>query len=140
MEVNSNIFFIKKNKYLSCHFNQILAQDVIETPTKIPNDLFSLAGDPFNKLLPEIQRIDLVLNSNKFYQTVKDFAQTYRVIPTHQDEDAIFWPIQNNYTPLNIFQRSSFDVNLTFGHYGKDEEQKPENGSHVMTEQQQNVE
>lgn len=88
--------------------------------------------DPYNKLLPEIQRIDLVLNSNKFYYKVKDFALTYRVIANHQDEEALFWPIQNNYTPLDIFERSQFDVNLTFGNYGKDEQEqkKQENSSH----------
>ncbi|XP_065362425.1 uncharacterized protein LOC135955927 [Calliphora vicina] len=116
------------------------AQDSIETPKETPADLFLLPPDPYNKLLPELQRIDLVLSANKFYHTVKDFALTYRVIPTHQDEEALFWPIQNNYTPLEIFERSAFDVNLTFGHYGKDEQKKQENnGSHDMEEELQNI-
>ncbi|XP_023301131.2 uncharacterized protein LOC111683306 [Lucilia cuprina] len=117
------------------------APDAIETPKETPDDLFMLPPDPFNKLLPEIQRIDLVLDANKFYHTVKDFALTYRVIPTHQDEEALFWPIQNNYTPLEIFERSAFDVNLTFGNYGKDDsDKKQENGSHDMEEQElQNI-
>ncbi|XP_037807152.1 uncharacterized protein LOC119600742 [Lucilia sericata] len=116
------------------------APDAIETPKETPVDLFMLPPDPFNKLLPEIQRIDLVLDANKFYHTVKDFALTYRIIPTHQDEEALFWPIQNNYTPLDIFERSAFDVNLTFGNYGKDDsDKKQENGSHDMEEELQNI-
>lgn len=74
----------------------------------------------------------MVLNCKKYYYNIKDFALTYRVIATHQDEEALFWPIQNNYTPLDIFERTPFDVNLTFGNYGKEEQEqkKQENSSH----------
>lgn len=81
----------------------------------------TLPADPYNKLLPEIQRIELVLKAHKFYRSVKEFALTYSMVPTHQDEDALFWPIQDNYTPMGIFERSEFDVNLTFADYGKTE-------------------
>ncbi|XP_075160368.1 uncharacterized protein LOC142233357 [Haematobia irritans] len=79
----------------------------------------TLPADPYNKILPEVQRMELVLKSTKFYRTVKDYAKTYRLIPVHMDEEALFWPIQNNYTPLGIFERSAYDVNLTFSDYAK---------------------
>uniref|UniRef100_A0A1I8Q4E6 Uncharacterized protein n=1 Tax=Stomoxys calcitrans TaxID=35570 RepID=A0A1I8Q4E6_STOCA len=79
----------------------------------------TLPADPYNKLLPEVQRIELVLKSDRFYRNVKDFAKTYRLIPAHQDEESLFWPIQNNYTPMGIFERSPYDANLTYNDYGK---------------------
>ncbi|KAM7356640.1 uncharacterized protein ACRADG_002295 [Cochliomyia hominivorax] len=112
------------------------ASESCEMPKQIPSDPFLLPNDPYNKYLPEIQRIDIIMNANKFYYNIKDFSLTYQIIPTYQDEDALLWPIQHNYTPLDIFERSTFDVNLTFGNYGKDEPQeeegdkKQENGSH----------
>lgn len=97
----------------------IKQNDDIEMETTLP-------ADPYNKLLPEAQRIELVLKSKRFYRNVKDFAKTYRLVPLHQDEESLFWPIQDNYMPLNIFERSPFDVNLTFNdkEAGKDQHRK----------------
>lgn len=80
-----------------------------------------MPADPYYKLLPEIQRIELVLSADKFYHSVQSFALTYKEVPVHQDEFALYWPIEDNYMPLHVFERSEFDVNLTFGDYGKDE-------------------
>ncbi|XP_061398972.1 uncharacterized protein LOC133334656 [Musca vetustissima] len=85
----------------------------------------TLPADPYNKLLPEVQRIELVLKSQKFYRNVKEYAKTYRLIPLHQDEESLFWPIPQNYMPLQIFERSDFDVNLTFNDKADDIENKP---------------
>ncbi|KAL9904184.1 uncharacterized protein ACN2A1_004655 [Glossina fuscipes fuscipes] len=81
----------------------------------------SLPPDPFNKLLPEVQRINLVLSCDKFYLDLKRFANDYFHFEVRRDEDSYFWPIENSYTPLDIFIRSSYDVNLTFSDYGKEE-------------------
>uniref|UniRef100_A0A1A9Z2R5 Uncharacterized protein n=1 Tax=Glossina pallidipes TaxID=7398 RepID=A0A1A9Z2R5_GLOPL len=80
-----------------------------------------LPPDPFNKLLPEVQRINLVLSCNKFYLDLKRFANDYFHFEVRRDEDSYFWPIENSYTPLDIFIRSPYDVNLTFSDYGKDD-------------------
>lgn len=106
--------------------NHIKQYDEIDVESILP-------ADPYNKLLPEVQRIELVLKSHRFYRNVKDYAATYHRIPPHQDEDSLFWPIQDNYTPMGIFERSDYDVNLTFADYGKeapkenaDKDQTPE--------------
>uniref|UniRef100_A0A1A9WTG4 Uncharacterized protein n=1 Tax=Glossina brevipalpis TaxID=37001 RepID=A0A1A9WTG4_9MUSC len=92
-----------------------------------------LPADPFNKLLPEIQRINLVLSCDKFYLTLKRFAKDYFYFDVRRDDDSYFWPIENSYTPLDIFTRSPFDINLTFSDYGK-EEKKPIRGSESSIE------
>ncbi|TMW52179.1 hypothetical protein DOY81_002738 [Sarcophaga bullata] len=97
-----------------------------DEPKNIPADPFLLPADPYYKLLPEIQRIELVLSADKFYHSVQSFALTYKEVPNSQDESALYWPIQNNFMPLTVFERSEFDVNLTFGDYGKDEKKEEE--------------
>lgn len=90
------------------------------TPTKPSNvSVIStiLPPDTYRKLLPEIQRIELVLASNRFYYTLKEFSELYGTVPFGRDDDSFWWPIQNNYTPPNIFQRTPFDINLTFAEY-----------------------
>ncbi|XP_073840829.1 uncharacterized protein [Musca autumnalis] len=99
----------------------IKQNDDVEMETTLP-------ADPYNRLLPEVQRIELILKANKFYRNVKEYAKTYRLIPQHQDEEALFWPIQDSYMPLQIFERSPYDVNLTFNEgSGNKEAQETEN-------------
>ncbi|EDW33147.1 GL24625 [Drosophila persimilis] len=76
-----------------------------------------LSVDVYRKFLPEIQRIELVLASTRFYFTLAEFLDLYGTAPQTPDEDGLFWPIQNNYTPPNIFRRTPFDINLTFADY-----------------------
>ncbi|SPP87639.1 uncharacterized protein LOC117589157 [Drosophila guanche] len=76
-----------------------------------------LPVDVYRKYLPEIQRIELVLASTRFYFTLAEFSDLYGGAPQTPDEDGLFWPIQNNYTPPNIFRRTPFDINLTFADY-----------------------
>lgn len=80
----------------------------------------------FNKLLPEVQRIELVLNCNRFYCNVQRRASMYNRIPNELDEKLHTWPIPYNYTPIGVFWHSPYDVNLTFSDYGKKEEQVEE--------------
>ncbi|EDW18311.2 uncharacterized protein Dmoj_GI12157, partial [Drosophila mojavensis] len=74
----------------------------------------TLPTDIFRKWLPEIQRIELVLASTRFYYTLEEFCGLYGQVPYRPDDDGAFWPIQNNYTPANIYRRTQFDINLTF--------------------------
>lgn len=76
-----------------------------------------LSPDTYRKLLPEIQRIELVLASTRFYYTLQEFFELYGTVPYARDDDSFWWPIQNNYAPPNIFRRSPFDINLTFAEY-----------------------
>ncbi|EDW78747.1 uncharacterized protein Dwil_GK12597 [Drosophila willistoni] len=76
-----------------------------------------LPVDTYRRLLPEIQRIDLVLASTRFYYTLTEFTNIYGHSPSAPDDDSLFWPIQNQYTPPNIFMRTPFDINLTFSDY-----------------------
>ncbi|KAI8039448.1 uncharacterized protein LOC128259017 [Drosophila gunungcola] len=71
----------------------------------------------YRKHLPEIQRIELVLASTRFYYGLDEFARLYGKVPFAPDEDGLFWPIQNNYTPPHIFRRTPYDINLTFAEY-----------------------
>ncbi|KAM8710533.1 hypothetical protein ACLKA7_017192 [Drosophila subpalustris] len=80
----------------------------------------TLAPDIFRRLLPEIQRIELVLASTRFYYTLAEFVDLYGKVPFGRDDDGFYWPIQNNYTPANIFRRTPFDINLTFADYAAD--------------------
>ncbi|KAH8262076.1 hypothetical protein KR038_002541, partial [Drosophila bunnanda] len=73
--------------------------------------------DTYRKHLPEIQRIELVLASTRFYYELDDFAKLYGQVPFARDEEGYFWPIPNNYTPPNIFRRTPYDINLTFADY-----------------------
>ncbi|KAH8278228.1 hypothetical protein KR044_002921, partial [Drosophila immigrans] len=77
----------------------------------------ALAPDVFRKLLPEIQRIELVLASTRFYYTLEEFAALYGKVPFGRDDDSFYWPIQNSYAPPNIFVRTPVDINLTFSDY-----------------------
>ncbi|EDV96828.1 uncharacterized protein LOC6557160 [Drosophila grimshawi] len=76
-----------------------------------------LPPEIFRRLLPEVQRIELVLSADRFYYTLEDFANLYGKVPFRPDDDGNFWPIQNNYVPPNIFKRTPFDINLTFADY-----------------------
>ncbi|XP_016964977.1 uncharacterized protein LOC108034559 [Drosophila biarmipes] len=76
-----------------------------------------LPVDLYRKHLPEIQRIELVLASTRFYYELDEFVKIYGQVPFAPDEDGLFWPIQNNYTPPHIFRRTPYDINLTFGDY-----------------------
>lgn len=76
-----------------------------------------LSVDIFRKHLPEIQRIELVLASTRFYYELDGFAKLYGQVPFARDEEGLFWPIPNNYTPPNIFRRTPYDINLTFADY-----------------------
>ncbi|XP_017840941.1 uncharacterized protein LOC108598722 [Drosophila busckii] len=77
----------------------------------------SLPAEVFRKLLPEIQRIELVLASTRFYYTLKEFVDLYGKMPFAADDDGLYWPVPNNYTPANIFRRTPYDINLTFADY-----------------------
>lgn len=91
-----------------------------DTPLKRSNVSIAstaLPPDIYRKLLPEIQRIELVLASTRFYYTLQEFFDLYGTVPFGRDDDSFWWPIQNNYTPPNIFQRTPFDINLTFAEY-----------------------
>lgn len=79
-----------------------------------------LPADPYNKVVPEVQRIDLVLNSHDFYMDVEQFADTYNYVPNIEDDDMVCWPMANNYTPYGIYGRSIYDVNLIFSDYDKE--------------------
>lgn len=76
-----------------------------------------LSPDIFRRLLPEIQRIELVLASTRFYYTLSEFVDLYGKVPLGRDDDGFYWPIQNNYAPANVFRRTPFDINLTFSDY-----------------------
>ncbi|KAH8234631.1 hypothetical protein KR032_000986, partial [Drosophila birchii] len=73
--------------------------------------------DLYRKYLPEIQRIELVLASTRFYYELDGFTKLYGQVPFARDEEGHFWPIPNNYTPPNIFRRTPYDINLTFADY-----------------------
>ncbi|XP_017058860.1 uncharacterized protein LOC108099743 [Drosophila ficusphila] len=77
----------------------------------------NLQVEVYRKHLPEIQRIELVLASTRFYYSLDEFAGLYGRVPFSPDEDGLFWPIQNNYTPPHIFRRTPYDINLTFADY-----------------------
>ncbi|KAH8345704.1 hypothetical protein KR067_001601 [Drosophila pandora] len=76
-----------------------------------------LPVDVYRKHMPEIQRIELVLASTRFYYDLAEFNGLYGRMPFGPDEEGLFWPIQNNYTPANVFWRSPYDINLTFADY-----------------------
>ncbi|XP_064552514.1 uncharacterized protein LOC135438215 [Drosophila montana] len=92
----------------------------------------TLPAEIFRKLLPEIQRIELVLSSTRFYYTLEEFCALYGKVPFARDEDGLFWPIQNNYAPPNIFRRTPFDINLTFADYAAEMNRR------LQEEQEQN--
>ncbi|KAH8296552.1 hypothetical protein KR054_007848, partial [Drosophila jambulina] len=73
--------------------------------------------DTYRKHIPEIQRIELVLASTRFYYELAGFTKLYGQVPFARDEEGHFWPISNNYTPPNIFRRTPYDINLTFAGY-----------------------
>ncbi|XP_017482728.1 PREDICTED: uncharacterized protein LOC108371644 [Rhagoletis zephyria] len=83
-----------------------------------------LPANIFNRLLPEVQRIELVLACNRFYCSVQRRALMYNRIPVVLDTDLLPWPIPYNYTPVGVFRHSPFDVNLTFSDYGKKDDEK----------------
>ncbi|KAH8272379.1 hypothetical protein KR018_001093 [Drosophila ironensis] len=76
-----------------------------------------LPVDIFRKHLPEIQRIELVLASTRFYYDLAEFSGLFGRAPFGPDEDSVYWPIQNNYMPPNVFRRTPYDINLTFSDY-----------------------
>ncbi|KAH8316952.1 hypothetical protein KR074_008896 [Drosophila pseudoananassae] len=86
-----------------------------KSKTSLPSD--QLPVDVYRKHLPEIQRIELVLASTRFYYDLAEFNGLYGRMPFGPDEEGLYWPIQNNYTPGNIFWRSPYDINLTFSDY-----------------------
>lgn len=90
---------------------------VSKQPSSVSVQSNFLAPDIYRKLLPEIQRIELVLASTRFYYTLQEFFELYGTVPYARDDDSFWWPIQNNYAPPNIFRRSPFDINLTFAEY-----------------------
>ncbi|EDW50171.1 uncharacterized protein LOC6610454 [Drosophila sechellia] len=90
-----------------------------------------LPVEVFRKHLPEIQRIELVLASTRFYYELGEFAGLYGRVPFAPDEDGLFWPIQSNYTPPNIFRRTPYDINLTFGEYAAEANKRKTHGSLV---------
>eukprot|EP00099_Drosophila_melanogaster_P020693 NP_647699.1 uncharacterized protein Dmel_CG15878 [Drosophila melanogaster] len=90
-----------------------------------------LPVEVFRKHLPEIQRIELVLASTRFYYELGEFAWLYGRVPFSPDEDGLFWPIQSNYTPPNIFRRTPYDINLTFGEYAAEASKRKTQGSLV---------
>ncbi|CAD7002708.1 unnamed protein product [Ceratitis capitata] len=89
----------------------------------------SLSPLIYNKLLPEVQRIDLVLNCNRFYCNLQRRAGMYNRIPAELDDKVNSWPLPYNYTPVGVFGHSPYDVNLTFSDYGQKEEKAEETGS-----------
>ncbi|XP_068142335.1 uncharacterized protein [Drosophila tropicalis] len=109
------------------------SKSVVVTTTDV------LPVDTYRKLLPEIQRMDLVLASTRFYYTLTEFTNIYGDSPSAPDDDSLFWPIQNQYTPPNIFMRTPFDINLTFSDYAaemvrrQEEEQLQEQQIQVTT-------
>ncbi|XP_017016146.2 uncharacterized protein [Drosophila takahashii] len=92
-------------------------EDLLKSKSKSSIQSDHLPVDIYRKHLPEIQRIELVLASTRFYYDLDEFSKIYGRVPFSPDEDGLFWPIQNNYTPPNIFRRTPYDINLTFGEY-----------------------
>lgn len=92
-------------------------EPISKRPSAVSVESAILSPDIYRKLLPEIQRIELVLASTRFYYTLQEFFQLYGTVPYARDDDSFWWPIQNNYAPPNIFRRSPFDINLTFAEY-----------------------
>ncbi|XP_039488871.1 uncharacterized protein LOC120450115 [Drosophila santomea] len=90
-----------------------------------------LPVEVFRKHLPEIQRIELVMASTRFYYELDEFAGLYGRVPFSLDEDGLFWPIQSNYTPPNIFRRTPYDINLTFAEYAAEAGKRKTRGSLV---------
>ncbi|XP_067645355.1 uncharacterized protein [Eurosta solidaginis] len=90
----------------------------------------------FNKVIPEVQRIELVLSCNRFYSNVQRFALLYQSIPPELDDEVRTWPLSYNYTPVGVFRYTPYDVNLTFADYGKKEasEAEKESASEVIEE------
>ncbi|XP_017022795.1 uncharacterized protein [Drosophila kikkawai] len=91
-----------------------------QTLAKSKSHLLSIDQMPmdiYRKHLPEIQRIDLVLASTRFYYELDGFSKLFGQVPFARDEEGHFWPIPNNYTPPNIFRRTPYDINLTFADY-----------------------
>ncbi|XP_053953402.1 uncharacterized protein LOC128860144 [Anastrepha ludens] len=99
-----------------------LVKPTIDTEELLPAAIF-------NKLLPEVQRIELVLSCNRFYCNVQRRALMYKSIPAELEANLLTWPIPYNYTPLGVFRHSPYDVNLTFTDHGKKEENEKEKGS-----------
>ncbi|KAH8379956.1 hypothetical protein KR009_008221 [Drosophila setifemur] len=93
-----------------------------------------LPVDIYRKHLPEIQRIELVLASTRFYFELFEFNALYGHTPFAPDEEGLFWPIQNNYTPPNIFRRTPYDINLTFADYATVSAKEEEVGNEEIEE------
>ncbi|XP_017064611.1 uncharacterized protein LOC108103594 [Drosophila eugracilis] len=94
-----------------------LEDDLPKSKSKTSIQSEHLQADVYRKHLPEIQRIELVLASTRFYYELNEFADVYGRVPFGPDEEGLFWPIQNNYTPPHIFRRTPYDINLTFADY-----------------------
>jgi len=50
-------------------------------------------------------------------------------LPIHREEEELYWPLMNNYTPAGVYQKSKYDYNLTY----------PESNEAVREDGQQNV-
>ncbi|XP_016982994.1 uncharacterized protein LOC108047359 [Drosophila rhopaloa] len=92
-------------------------EDLPKSKSKSSIQSEHLPVEVYRKHMPEIQRIELVLASTRFYYGLDEFAGLYGRVPFAPDEDGLFWPIQNNYTPPHIFRRTPYDINLTFAEY-----------------------
>ncbi|EDV50275.1 uncharacterized protein LOC6546480 [Drosophila erecta] len=106
-------------------------EDLLKSKSKSSILSDHLPVEVFRKHLPEIQRIELVLASTRFYYELREFTGLYGRVPFAPDEDGLFWPIQSNYTPPNIFRRTPYDINLTFGEYAAEAGKRKTRGSQV---------
>ncbi|XP_030372981.1 uncharacterized protein LOC115622970 isoform X2 [Scaptodrosophila lebanonensis] len=112
------------------------------TPKAVDSGIMdNLPVEIYRKLLPEIQRIELVLASTRFYNTLRQFSDLYGQVPFTTDDDGNYWPIQNNYTPPYIFRRTPFDINLTFNEYAafmkraRESQQESQRSSFLLEEE-----
>lgn len=68
-------------------------------------------------LIVEIQYMELCICADRFYMDIDEISKMFITVPLPQDDDYNFWPIENNYTPADLYQRHLMDINLTFGNF-----------------------
>ncbi|XP_037940657.1 uncharacterized protein LOC119673450 [Teleopsis dalmanni] len=126
-KINADAHFDKvpQRFLVPCSFKEVEEMEEQESRTaiwssssdEILEEVEFLPPLEFNKLLPEAQRIDIVLNCERFYRSLRQALNLLNVTVVMPDEEALIWPIPYNFLPLGIFERSPYDVNLTFPNY-----------------------
>lgn len=79
--------------------------------------MYPLPAETFNTLVIEIEYMELVISADHFFMNIDDATRMFLNVPMPRDDDNNYWPIGSNYTPVNLFERSPLDINLTFGNY-----------------------